>query len=104
MIDKWRAYFENQRDGSVLVVTPGLDMGGRATVIHRNGQYQVWRKSAGSCWNGKGCGHRYVPVSLILVRYDGAFAHWIKEIQPGRDKTILPELKRLCDDYAYPGT
>lgn len=57
--------FRREHDGSIY--TPGIDFGGKITVIHANGSRELWQRASGSVWNGRGCPRAYLPAELWVV-------------------------------------
>lgn len=60
--------YQFRRTSTTLITTPGVDFSGKITQVYSNGDFEVWKKSPGTCWNGVGMPHRYVPAETWLVQ------------------------------------
>lgn len=72
-----------------VIKTPGNNFSGVLTSIWRAGPFEVWRKTAGTYWNGVGCSRGYSPAELWVTRVftneDGSsYAKVLERRQPGR--------------------
>ena len=84
------------------IITPGYDFSGKITVVHTNGNFEVWKKASGSCWNGVGCARAHSPTEywlMEIVDY-GKSAKGHNQITPGRNRNAKIELIAECDALA----
>jgi hypothetical protein len=85
-----------------FLATGGIDYSGTITCLHRSHDLEIWKKAAGTCWQGRGSPTQYVPVELWLVQieqrsrdpqgHEQVVARVIEAVQPGRRKSEFPRL------------